>query len=641
MQKEKKVIKFVLFGLAVLFSMPSPAARPSDGSLSPMEQYEHLQRRLAKGWNTWDVRSVLTYVYLPYAMAIDLQLEDSVGHRVRRFRIGDRASDAPLIHPGSHAYDGSYTDLTVTWHGISLQVTTAAEGLRQVVVVRPLKSQISKLKSQNSKLIVIPKGIWGRGVEVSTETTAFTLANRDKSVVAQGQISGRFVSKQRNELCFDADQPVVICVDTVMNIDEAQHYVDRRRQDFEQHNRRQWGDQYDCYNAMQSCLAWDNIYDPTIRRVISPVSRIWSSDWFGSQDFGGFTLFCWDTYFAALMFGTDKRDLAYANAIEITLAADGLGFVPNCYYSNGYRSRDRSQPPVGSMTIWKLYERYHDRWLLELCYPRLLSWNRWWSEHRDCQGLLCPGSLPYEKVTYYGGEYTANTRYGAILETGLDNSPMYDNVTFNDTTHLLEQQDVGLTSLYIMDCRYLGRIAQELELKRDARELRRRGEHYARNMEQLWSEEDGMYYNRSVRTGQFNRRTSPTNFYPLLAKVPSQERASRMVNEHLTSPTEFWGEWVLPACSRQDPGYRDNDYWRGRIWAPLNFLVWTGLREYNFPTVTRELEDKSRQLLLKSWLKRGYVFENYNADSGEGDDTQRSDKFYHWGALLGLMNLHK
>lgn len=40
------------------------------------EQYLSLQRQLAQGWNTWDVRSVLTHVYMPYAFAIDLNLVD-------------------------------------------------------------------------------------------------------------------------------------------------------------------------------------------------------------------------------------------------------------------------------------------------------------------------------------------------------------------------------------------------------------------------------------------------------------------------------------------------------------------------------------------------------------------------------------
>ena len=133
---------------------------------------------------------------------------------------------------------------------------------------------------------------------------------------------------------------------------------------------------------MQTILGWNNIYDPGIRKVITPVSRIWSSEWFASVDFGGFTLFCWDTYFASMMLAVGNKALAYANAVEITKAITESGFVPNCYYSNGFKSRDRSQPPVGSMAVWTLYQQYGDKWLLELLYNELLSWNNWWIENR-------------------------------------------------------------------------------------------------------------------------------------------------------------------------------------------------------------------------------------------------------------------
>jgi hypothetical protein len=44
-------------------------------------------------------------------------------------------------------------------------------------------------------------------------------------------------------------------------------------------------------------------------------------------------------------------------------------------------------------------------------------------------------------------------------------------------------------------------------------------------------------------------------------------------------------------------------------------------------------------LLLKGWLQDGYVFENYNSTTGQGDDVGNSDKFYHWGAVLGFITL--
>lgn len=125
---------------------------------------------------------------------------------------------------------------------------------------------------------------------------------------------------------------------------------------------------------MQNVLSWDNIYDPTIRKVITPVSRDWNINWSSNPNYGGFVLFCWDSYFASMMFSAGNRELAYANAVEITKSITESGFVPNFYSGNDYKSRDRSQPPVGSLAVWSLYKKYGDKWLLELLYPDLIRW---------------------------------------------------------------------------------------------------------------------------------------------------------------------------------------------------------------------------------------------------------------------------
>ena len=112
-----------------------------------------------------------------------------------------------------------------------------------------------------------------------------------------------------------------------------------------------------------------------------------------------------------------------------------------------------------------------------------------------------------------------------------------------------------------------------------------------------------------------------------------------MMREHLLNPEEFGGDWMLPSISRDDPAYTDNVYWRGRIWPPMNFLTYLGLRNYDLPEAREALVESSKNLLLKAWRERSLVPENYNPDTGEGLDVPSSDSFYHWGGLLGLMFL--
>jgi len=142
---------------------------------------------------------------------------------------------------------------------------------------------------------------------------------------------------------------------------------------------------------------------------------------------------------------------------------------------------------------------------------------------------------------------------------------------------------------------------------------------------------------QDLHTGEFNTRLSPTNFYPMLAHAATAEQAKVMIQKHLLNAKEFWGDWVIPSIERDDPAFRDQDYWRGRIWGPMNYLVYLGLRNYAEPAVRREFAQKSYDLFLKEWREKGHVHENYNAISGTGDDVLSSDRFYHWGALLGYV----
>lgn len=630
----KKTVLLLLTALLFAACGNDTASRRT-AARTPGQEYDRMQRGIARGWNTWDTRSVLTHVLLPAGAAIDLNLSDPAGNRVNTFQIGDRRPGAPVLRPGAHTYDGAYTDIEVEWHRLRLRVQSAADERKNVILVTPLEGN-----ARGGKLIVSLKSLWQRCNTITASANQFTIQPYGEDVRLDGRVEGRVVGGNDQEIIVSTDAPAVIVCGAGMTAGEAKAFVKNHFDAFVQAGRERFGESYEVYNAMQNVLAWDNIFDPTLRKVITPVSRIWNVGWSNNPSLGGFVLFCWDTYFASMMLATGSRELAYANAVEMTRGITEEGFVPNFYTESDYKSRDRSQPPVGALAAWTIYSKYKEKWFLELLYDNLLSWNRWWDKNRRTDGLLCWGSTPFEKVTYRYWEFVGvNDTYGGALESGLDNSPMYDGVPFDRENHTQLLNDAGLSGLYIMDCNLLAKIAGELGRRADARELRRRSKQYTENIRRLWDEERGLYYNLRTDTRQFDPRISPTNFYPMLAGAPTQAQAERMVNEHLFNPEEFWGEWVIPATPRNDPAFSDNTYWRGRIWAPLNFLVYMGLRNYDLPEARRQLSEKSRNLLLKSWLEDRYVFENYNATTGAGDDVANSDKFYHWGALLGFISL--
>ena len=238
-------------------------------------------------------------------------------------------------------------------------------------------------------------------------------------------------------------------------LEEIQSAIDRERAAYEQ-SIITAGKSGPILDAIETTLGWDTIYEPEKQRVVSPVSRVWSVGW------GGYVLFDWDTFFAATMAAIGDRDLAYADALETLREETAEGFVPNYARAGGWKSSDRSEPPVGAITVLGLYSKFHDRWFLEDAFQPLLRWNRWWNEHRDMQGYLAWGSDPDNQPVNLD-DSSRGTWQGAIFESGLDNSPMYDGTFYNPQTHLLEFADVGMTSLYIADCDALAQIATALE----------------------------------------------------------------------------------------------------------------------------------------------------------------------------------
>lgn len=601
-----------------------------------MGSYEELKRQLARGWNTWNTRSVLSHVLLPSGFALNLGLKDGASrHYLKEALIGRQGEQDEQIKPGPRTYDGAYTELTVTWQGIETLVQSAVLNEDLVILVTPCSTH------RRAPLLVVEPGIlWNRPGYVRRDGE--TLLGHwidDESGQEQhiavyatsASVVEPYIASQTPYLALTLDRPVGVSTGTRRTVDEISRLLHDHRA-AQQAYVAEFGDLAEAYAAIQTCMAWDTIYEPEHDRVVSPVSRIWNVNW------GGFVLFDWDTYFAAYMAAIDNKELAYANAIEITREKTERGFIPNFGTVGNLKSRDRSQPPVGSIVIREIYRRYQERWLLEEVFDDLLAWNRWWIAHRQAGDLLCWGSDPFEPLADAYWEVTAvHDRLGAALESGLDNSPMYDDQPFDRDTNLMQLADVGLNGMYVLDCEALADIAAVLGRTAEAGELQARAAAFRAALGQLWDEERGIYLNRLTESGVFSPRISPTNFYPLMGRAATQAQAKRMIDAHFYNPEEFWGEWIMPSIARNDPAYPEQMYWRGRIWAPMNLLVYLGLLRYDLAQARADLVEKSLALLLKEWRERGHVHENYNADTGEGCDVKSSDRFYHWGGLLGLI----
>jgi hypothetical protein len=394
--------------------------------------------------------------------------------------------------------------------------------------------------------------------------------------------------------------------------------------------------------AVTNNTHWMVLLQPESGRRYVPAGRRWIFPAPGGPDH--WTIFEWDGFFGALQLALESPELA----------SEALAAVLGTQYENGnvpnWRGRfagtmDRSQPPVGSYVALKLFHLAGDQALLETAFPALERWSAWWrapkgKAHRrdgNSSGLFewgCDEDLVGQWTPPWETGTTGHAR--AAWESGQDDLPCWEEARFVAETGTFDLESVDLNSLLVLDDECLAAIAAVLGHTDKAAFYTARAESHRRLVnERLWCEEEGLYLDRSW-DGRFFLRPAASHFYPLLAGIPGPERAARLVRV-LCDPDRFWGEWVVPTVGRDDRAFPEQQYWRGSIWPPTNYLVTHGLRRYGLDEIAGELAAKSVALFLRNWRRYQVCRENFDTRTGEGT-TQRHQS---WGPLLALLGLEE
>jgi putative isomerase len=525
---------------------------------------------VTSGWNTWDVDTHTGMVHLPSGLRIRFGIP---GAPLDGFTWRDG-----LVRLGPHTVDGSYAEVTVEANNARLHLELAG-GPGDILYFRATGT--------TGVLIDAPAA---PSNAVNDAFGAFNAANASFSALSAGEVAAVLAA---------------------------------RRAQAERELPRSGGWLGDAAAAAARAVTWNRIYAPDLGRVLTPTSR----DFVSKRRrgfYGTWALHAWDTFFSGLMASTVDRDYAREIFCQILPFADAAGMIPNRVSDDRGTTADRSQPPVGALTVRKAYlasglsDATRDRQLLNETFPALLAWHDWWPRaRRGPHGLLA-----------WGGDDLDRAR----RESGLDDSPMYDDVAYDPATHTMDLADVGLAALHIADADALAAIAGVLGESTVAGRLRAEAADAREKAEVLWA---GDTYRNLRADGTHDPHVAPTLLYPLLAGMPDAARAAAIA-ERLLRPACLGGDPPLPSVARDDPGYAAT-YWRGRIWAPMAFLAVEGLRRYDL--ATRPIVDALLRLFLSEWDEHSHVRENYPATAGEDVRAlkARSDGLMAWGGLLAYL----
>ena len=321
------------------------------------------------------------------------------------------------------------------------------------------------------------------------------------------------------------------------------------------------------------------------------------------------------------------------------------------------------QPPVHATAVLYVYQHAKDlaaaEGFLEHAFPKLLTWHEYLHRERDPEdeGLvyirhpwesgmdnspmwdsimeriqLRPDQIPqYRRADIHfvaAGDRpldAAYDRFAYLVKLFADRD--YDEARIREDCPFLVQ-DVLFNALMCRADKDLAEIARVLG--EDSSYFERRAQKTARAMnEKLWDEEHSTYLDFDLTSNRLLEVYVAPNFVPLYAGIPDEEQARRMVDSLENTGFGLSDESLTPVPSYDRYGFAffPTRYWRGPVWANMNWFLMRGLERYGY----KKQGERLRKTIVSLCKEQGF-YEYYDPTTGFGHGSD----LFSWTAALFL-----
>jgi hypothetical protein len=437
-----------------------------------------MQDALKTGWSTWSY-NMLGITRLPDSSTLTTALcKVSTGECLVQTHIEDGAAQ---IRVGVFATDASYWQFYLGYKGVNVSFSYSGGTQPLNALVEPLNcgSAAGDVDCNDYALAILPRFAWFRAGQVGvdsksgsisltpmgmpTRTVVATKPGDDAIVLNNTHLGEVKLVLGLGAGAVGVREQADAAADAAPTVDEIAKVISAARVT-EYDSYKKYGEYAEVKEAIQAATMWNYIYTPAEYGPFMPVSRSWDFvkkpvdlDW-------GYVIFDWDNIFATYMTSLSSKEIAYSNFIQVIRSKTAMGFVPN-FSAGGSKSIDRTEPPIGAKVLLEMYNKFKDRWIVELLFDDLLAWNDWFVAERML-GPLGIVSLGSDSISGYT-DYAPGTMQGARFESGCDNSPMYDGEFFqaNIKTHgsygigQMTLYDVGMASMFVSEADALTTLA--------------------------------------------------------------------------------------------------------------------------------------------------------------------------------------
>ncbi|XP_044262589.1 mannosyl-oligosaccharide glucosidase [Tribolium madens] len=356
---------------------------------------------------------------------------------------------------------------------------------------------------------------------------------------------------------------------------------------------------------------------------------------------------------------------------EQILGVEALAKIPEEFV---VQRNTNANPPTFFLTLQFILRKYYDKLsegrlaTLERLYPRLQAWFAWFNTTQKGAG---PGMYRWR-----GRDASTNRELNPkTLTSGLDDYPRASHPTENE-------YHVDLYCWIAIAADTLARLATLLD--RDGYKYEQTADYLKDNflLDNLhWSNYASRYSDYGYHTDSVKlKRPKPlprsqnqnmemvrvtlknpeyrlvdstfgyVSLFPfLLQMVDSDSLKLGQILDDLRNPDLLWTKFGLRSLSKNSPLYmkrnteHDPPYWRGQIWININFLAVRALYFYantegpyrdKANTIYKELRENVIKNVMTQYFKTGYLWEQYNDETGEGSGCR---PFTGWTALVVLL----
>jgi glycogen debranching enzyme len=258
-------------------------------------------------------------------------------------------------------------------------------------------------------------------------------------------------------------------------------------------------------------------------------------------------------------------------------------------------------PPLFGWAEIETYKVTADRDRLRLILPALEHYIDWIRRHRS--GADTPHHLYWSNGQASGMDNTPRDTDRPQPADGWDSHSATDHAGWID-----------LSSQMVMAYNDLAYICRELGQKRQSAQYTKQADSIAARINRwLWDDRAGLYFDVDP-SGRKTSWITASTFWPMLAGVASPSQCAALVR-HLVDPHLFWTPIPVPSLACNQPGYdKMGCYWKGGVWAPVNYMIVEGLKKNGYDSLAVALSTRYLDALARVYDKTHTLWECYSPE---------------------------